>query len=115
MAFQLKVNGQARDVDAVGDTPLLWVLRDNLGLTGTKFGCGIAQCGRAAPSRRSASRSRIGGRDMAALVQHMAEDALVGWAWAPGAGRTPAPGSPRRSSARWSGPGPLPAVTCPAS
>jgi len=45
MAFQLKVNGQARDVDAVGDTPLLWVLRDNLGLTGTKFGCGIAQCG----------------------------------------------------------------------
>ena len=45
MAFQLKVNGQARDVDAVGDTPLLWVLRDNLGLTGTKSGCGIAQCG----------------------------------------------------------------------
>ena len=45
MAFQLKVNGQARDVDADGDTPLLWVLRDNLGLTGTKFGCGIAQCG----------------------------------------------------------------------
>src|SRR3954465_6296293 len=45
MAFQLKVNGQARDVDAVGDTPLLWVLRDNLGMTGTKFGCGIAQCG----------------------------------------------------------------------
>jgi len=45
MAFQLNVNGTARDVDAVGDTPLLWVLRDNLGLTGTKFGCGIAQCG----------------------------------------------------------------------
>jgi isoquinoline 1-oxidoreductase subunit alpha len=45
LPFQLKVNGQARDVDADGDTPLLWVLRDNLGLTGTKFGCGIAQCG----------------------------------------------------------------------
>jgi hypothetical protein len=38
-------------------------------------------------------RARNGGRDMAALVQHMAVDALVGWAWRPGAGRTPAPGS----------------------
>ena len=37
MAFQLKVNGQARAVDAADDTPLLWVLRENLGLTGTKF------------------------------------------------------------------------------
>src|SRR3954470_10687345 len=42
---QLKVNGQAHAVDADNDTPLLWVLRENLGLTGTKFGCGIAQCG----------------------------------------------------------------------
>jgi isoquinoline 1-oxidoreductase alpha subunit len=42
MAFQLKVNGQAHAVDAADDTPLLWVLRENLGLTGTKFGCGIA-------------------------------------------------------------------------
>src|SRR3954466_7300640 len=45
MAFQLKVNGRAHAVDADDDTPLLWVLRDNLGMTGTKFGCGIAQCG----------------------------------------------------------------------
>ncbi|MEA2970724.1 MAG: isoquinoline 1-oxidoreductase subunit alpha, partial [Alphaproteobacteria bacterium] len=45
MAYQLNVNGTARDVDADSDTPLLWVLRDDLGLTGTKFGCGIAQCG----------------------------------------------------------------------
>ena len=45
MAFQLKVNGQAHAVEADNDTPLLWVLRENLGLTGTKFGCGIAQCG----------------------------------------------------------------------
>jgi hypothetical protein len=45
MAFQLKVNGQAHAVDVDNDTPLLWVLRENLGLTGTKFGCGIAQCG----------------------------------------------------------------------
>lgn len=41
----LEVNGKTIEVDADEDTPLLWVLRDNLGLTGTKFGCGIAQCG----------------------------------------------------------------------
>jgi isoquinoline 1-oxidoreductase alpha subunit len=39
------INGQSRTVDAPDDMPLLWVLRDILGLTGTKFGCGIAQCG----------------------------------------------------------------------
>jgi isoquinoline 1-oxidoreductase alpha subunit len=43
--FQLKINGGARAVDVDPDTPLVWVLRDALGLTGTKFGCGIAQCG----------------------------------------------------------------------
>jgi isoquinoline 1-oxidoreductase alpha subunit len=41
----LSVNGQSRDVEVAPETPLLWVLRDLLGLTGTKFGCGIAQCG----------------------------------------------------------------------
>jgi isoquinoline 1-oxidoreductase subunit alpha len=41
----LTVNGQAHNVDADGDTPLLWVLRDHLGLTGTKYGCGMALCG----------------------------------------------------------------------
>src|ERR1700704_6050101 len=41
----LRINGEDRSVDAPGDMPLLWVLRDLLGLTGTKFGCGIAQCG----------------------------------------------------------------------
>jgi isoquinoline 1-oxidoreductase alpha subunit len=45
MAFTIKVNGVDRTVDVEGDTPLLWVLRDVLGMTGTKFGCGIAQCG----------------------------------------------------------------------
>jgi isoquinoline 1-oxidoreductase alpha subunit len=45
MTYQIKVNGQDRTVDADGDIPLLWVLRDVLGLTGTKFGCGIGQCG----------------------------------------------------------------------
>ena len=41
----LNVNGQPHDVDVAADTPLLWVLRDVLAMTGTKFGCGIAQCG----------------------------------------------------------------------
>jgi isoquinoline 1-oxidoreductase alpha subunit len=41
----LSVNGKSFDVEAEADTPLLWVLRENLGLTGTKYGCGIAQCG----------------------------------------------------------------------
>ena len=41
----LNVNGHAHKVDADPDTPLLWVIRDDIGLTGTKFGCGVAQCG----------------------------------------------------------------------
>ncbi|WP_029582225.1 (2Fe-2S)-binding protein [Bradyrhizobium sp. URHD0069] len=45
MAFNVNVNGSARSVDVDGDTPLLWVLRDVLGMTGTKFGCGMALCG----------------------------------------------------------------------
>jgi isoquinoline 1-oxidoreductase subunit alpha len=43
--INLRVNGERRELDAPADMPLLWVLRDLLGLTGTKFGCGIAQCG----------------------------------------------------------------------
>src|SRR5712691_546712 len=45
MTFQIAVNGINRSVDVDGDTPLLWVLRDVLGMTGTKFGCGAALCG----------------------------------------------------------------------
>ena len=45
MAFTIKVNGTMHSVDVDGDTPLLWVLRDVLGMTGTKFGCGMALCG----------------------------------------------------------------------
>jgi len=45
MIFNLSVNGVDRKVDVDDDTPLLWVLRDDLGLTGTKFGCGVAMCG----------------------------------------------------------------------
>ena len=44
-ALSLRINGTTRNVDVDGDTPLLWVLRDDLGLTGTKFGCGAALCG----------------------------------------------------------------------
>lgn len=43
--IELTVNGRAETLDVAEDTPLLWVLRDTLGLTGTKFGCGIAACG----------------------------------------------------------------------
>ena len=42
---KLNVNGATRDVDAAPDTPLLWIIREQVGLTGTKYGCGIAQCG----------------------------------------------------------------------
>lgn len=45
MAFTLTINGETRSVEVEGDTPLLWVLRDALGMVGTKFGCGAAQCG----------------------------------------------------------------------
>ena len=45
MAFAIKVNGNAHSVDVDGDTPLLWILRDVLGMTGTKFGCGAGLCG----------------------------------------------------------------------
>ncbi len=43
--ISIKVNGVQHDVDVTPETPLLWVLRDELGMTGTKFGCGVAQCG----------------------------------------------------------------------
>ena len=45
MPYDIKVNGTVKSVDVDGDTPLLWVLRDVLGMTGTKFGCGMALCG----------------------------------------------------------------------
>jgi isoquinoline 1-oxidoreductase alpha subunit len=45
MTFVIEVNGNTHHVDVDGDTPLLWVLRDVLGMTGTKFGCGMALCG----------------------------------------------------------------------
>ena len=44
-AFALKINGKVHSVDVDPDTPLLWAIRDSVGLTGTKYGCGVAQCG----------------------------------------------------------------------
>jgi isoquinoline 1-oxidoreductase alpha subunit len=43
--YNLRVNGQSRSVDVAPDTPMLWVLRDTLGMVGTKYGCGIGECG----------------------------------------------------------------------
>jgi isoquinoline 1-oxidoreductase subunit alpha len=43
--IRLTVNGQAHEIDVEPDTPLLWAIRENVGLTGTKYGCGVAQCG----------------------------------------------------------------------
>ena len=45
MGITLEINGSKREVEADPDTPLLWVIRDNIELTGTKYGCGVAQCG----------------------------------------------------------------------
>jgi len=45
MSITLKINGESREINADADTPLLWVVRDELNLTGTKFGCGVASCG----------------------------------------------------------------------
>ena len=42
---KLNINGKVRDVEVESDTPLLWVIREQVGLTGTKYGCGVAQCG----------------------------------------------------------------------
>jgi isoquinoline 1-oxidoreductase alpha subunit len=55
---QLNVNGKTVTVDAEPATPLLWVLRENLGLTGTKYGCGIAACGACMVHRRMPAARR---------------------------------------------------------
>lgn len=63
MATKLDVNGAVRSVEASGDMPLLWVLRDLLQLNGTKYGCGISQCGgvHGAPRWQAGSRLRYPG------------------------------------------------------
>lgn len=76
----LKINGRVRPIQAEGDTPLLWVLRDELGLTGTKFGCGAALCGACTvhvdgqPTRSCVTASAaVQGRPVE-TIEHMAQD-----------------------------------------
>ncbi len=64
MRFRLEVNGRRREVDVPADTPLLWVLRDDLGLTGTKYSCGVARCG--------ACTVHVGGRATRSCVMPVA-------------------------------------------
>ena len=54
--MKLNINGTVHDVDADPDTPLLWVIREWVGLTGTKYGCGIAQCGACSVQDRKSTR-----------------------------------------------------------
>jgi isoquinoline 1-oxidoreductase alpha subunit len=86
----LNINGQSRNVDVPADMPLLWVLRDVLALTGTKFGCGIAQCGACtvhldgAPVRSCVlSVGSIGGRQVTTIegIGSTATGARVQKAW----------------------------------
>jgi isoquinoline 1-oxidoreductase subunit alpha len=89
-AFQVKVNGRDHAIDVLPDTPLLWVLRDTLGLTGTKFGCGIAQCGACTvfldgKALRSCSLpvSALGGREITTIEGVSGREAeAVQRAWA---------------------------------
>jgi isoquinoline 1-oxidoreductase alpha subunit len=74
MAITFKVNGQSRTVDVSPDTPLLWVLRDTLNLKGTKYGCGITECGActvhlAGKATRSCATpiSSVAGRDVTTI------------------------------------------------
>lgn len=74
MAIQLSINGHQHQVEVEGDTPLLWVIRDTIGLTGTKFGCGAALCGACTvhldgKAVRSCSTpvSRVGNREITTI------------------------------------------------
>ncbi len=86
-SFTLKINGKAHSVQADGDVPLLWVIREYLQLTGTKFGCGIAQCGACTvhvdgqPMRSCQIQvSRAVGREIT-TIEGIREDHPVKQAW----------------------------------
>ena len=75
VAFAIKVNGDTHSVDVDSDTPLLWVLRDVFGMTGTKFGCGIALCGACTVHIDGvATRSCIIRRQTAQAMSHAFDD-----------------------------------------
>jgi aerobic-type carbon monoxide dehydrogenase small subunit (CoxS/CutS family) len=86
-SFTLNINGKAHTVQVDGDVPLLWVIRETLQLTGTKFGCGIAQCGACTvhvdgqPMRSCQLQvSRVVGREIT-TIEGIAEDHAVKQAW----------------------------------
>jgi len=86
-SFTLKINGQSHTVQVAEDVPLLWVIREHLQLTGTKFGCGISQCGACTvhvggqPMRSCQLRvSRVVGREIT-TIEGIAEDHPVKQAW----------------------------------
>src|SRR6516162_8389605 len=72
MAFAIKVNGTTHTADVDGDTPLLWVLRDVLGMTGTKFGCGMALCGAC-----TVHRDGVAIRSCITLVESIGDSAIT--------------------------------------
>ena len=81
MKYTLNVNGQSRTVDVAPDTPMLWVLRDHLDLVGTKFGCGIGQCGactihlNGVPTRSCMTPVSTVGRMKITTIEGLAADA----------------------------------------
>jgi isoquinoline 1-oxidoreductase subunit alpha len=88
---RLNINGQVRDLDVEPDTPLLWVIREQVGLTGTKYGCGVAQCGACSVHingelQRSCSIpvSAVGANDKIVTIEGLSEDVShpVQKAWA---------------------------------
>jgi isoquinoline 1-oxidoreductase subunit alpha len=85
---KLDINGSVHDVDAPGDMPLLWVLRDLVGLTGTKFGCGMAQCGACTvhldgrPVRACVTPVSAVGTRKVTTIEHVSPDSPVLRAWA---------------------------------
>ena len=87
MAFTLRINGRSHTVDIEPETPLLWVIRDTIGLTGTKYACGIAQCGACTvhvdgqPMRSCQLQvSRVVGRKIT-TIEGIAEDHPIKRAW----------------------------------
>lgn len=80
MTTTLSINGQQRSIEAPPDTPLLWVLRDELGMTGTKFGCGMALCGactvhmNGSPIRSCVTPISVVGNQPIATIENMEND-----------------------------------------
>ena len=82
MTIKLNVNGKVMEADVEPDTPLLWVLRDSLGITGPKFGCGVAQCGACtvhidgAPTRSCVTPVSSVGAAKVSTIESMAADPI---------------------------------------